>query len=157
MHSRIFQIESETVSKNDRICADTILKCLTGTIADYEVDIEDKYREKEIDWLMSTNFGKVCRRDGDKITLGIDVGAFFDDDYKQFKDTVNKLSKIKFNQFISNHSNLKSLVSQLRASYNYGYGLYVWHCDELYTMQSWMRQAEPLGVYYFGGVVDCHF
>lgn len=163
MHSRIFQIESYPVSEDDYICMDTIPDWFTNSIADYVADIADGDREEEIEWLMGSNFGKVCRRDGDKLTFNIDVGGFFDGDFEQFKKVLEDLSKIDFNQFVSGHkpgaasTSLEFLMSRLREAYDDHYGFYIYHDDELYTMQQWVRRVEPCGVYYLGGVVDYHF
>lgn len=161
MHSRIFQIEDEPISKDDRICSDTIPEWFTSSIADYVDDVDDKYRDGDIEWLMGTDFGKVCKRDGDKITFKVDVIDFFESYFNQFADTVKKLSDINIDQFIGafkpSKDSLDSLMYQLKEAYDDKYGFYVWYCDELYTMQSWMRQVKPAGVYYLGGVVDYYF
>ena len=135
MHSRIFQIEDKPVSKEDRICSETIPDWFTSSIADYVDDINEQYRDDDIEWLMGTNFGEVCKLDGDKITFKVDVIDFF----KHGSESVD------------------SLMFQLEKSYNDKRGFYVWYCDELYTMQEWMRQVKPSGVYYLGGIVDYHF
>lgn len=164
MHSRIFQIESSPVDVEDRICEDTIPEWFTGSIADYVADIKADNREEEIEWLMSTNFGKVCERVGDELTFKIDVGDFFEKDFELFKETVDGLSKVTFDQFISGHQTdipvnktLYHLMFTLKEAYDDKYGFYVWNDGDLCTMQSWMRHVEPCGVYYLGGIVDYHF
>jgi len=161
MHSRIFQIEDGPVSKDERICVNTIPEWFTASIADYVADISDTSRDDEIEWLMRTNFGTVCRRWGDKITFKMDVTDFFEEDFDNFKKAVEKLSKINIDQFVRIRNlggeDLDSIMFQLREAYDDKFRFYVWYCDELYTMQSWMRHVKPAGVYYIGGIVDYHF
>ena len=47
MHSRIFQIEDKPVSKEDRICSETIPDWFTSSIADYVDDINEQYRDED--------------------------------------------------------------------------------------------------------------
>ena len=164
MHSRIFQIESRPVDTEDRICEDMIPEWFTNSVADYVADIREENREDEIEWLMSTNFGKICKRDGDKLTFNIDTSAFFDEYFEQFKKIVKDLAEIKFYQFVSNkqpnipyNKKLDHLMFLLKEAYDDKFSFYVWYDDELYTMQSWMRQVSPCSVYYIGGIVDYHF
>lgn len=160
MHSRIFQIESSPVDVEDRICEDSIPEWFTNSIADYVSDVSAENRDEEFEWLMSSNFGRVCTRDGDTLTFKIDIGDYFDEYFEKFKKAVDTLSKIDFNQFVTQstgYSNLDSAMYSLKESYSDQFGFYVWHDDELYTMQQWMRTVEPLGKYYLGGVVDYHF
>ena len=160
MHSRIFQIESLPVDVEDRICADSIPEWFTGSIADYVSDVSDENHNEELEWLMSTSFGRVCTRDGDTLTFKIDIGDYFDEYFEKFKKAVDALSKIDFNQFVAKSTvccGLDSAMYDLKKSYSDQFGFYVWNEDELYTMQQWMRTVEPLGTYYLGGVVDYHF
>lgn len=162
MHSRIFQIESSPVAKEDRICARSIPEWFELDIADYVADIKDENREKEIEWLMDTNFGAVCERNSDRIKFDICTDPFFEEDFKQFKETLAALAELDFKQFILRDSNtlqkdLNYLMYLLRETCDDRYGFYVWCGDELYTMQTWVRQVKPLDVYYFGGIVDYHF
>lgn len=161
MHSRIFQIEDKPVSKEDRIYSETIPDWFTSSIADYVDDINEQYRDDDIEWLMGTNFGEVCKLDGDKITFKVDAIDFFESYFTRFMDAVKRLSDISIDQFIDafkhGSESVDSLMFQLEKSYNDKRGFYVWYCDELYTMQEWMRQVKPSGVYYLGGIVDYHF
>lgn len=164
MHSRIYQLENDPVTVADRACQDILPDWFTESIADYVVDI-DQNREDEIKWLMETNFGDVCKRAGDRITFNIDIGAFFDKDFRKFQETIENLSKVTFNHFVKGRlpgveyeKSLDHLMYLLRGAYDDKFGFYVWHEEELYTMQSWMREvAEPCGVYYIGGIMDYHF
>lgn len=161
MHSRIFQIEKEPVSKDERICADAVPEWFTESVADYVADIDDTSRDEEIEWLMRTNFGKVCQRDGDKIIFKIDVLDYFEEDFISFKKVIEELAEADINQFICPYKptgkNLDHLMYLLREAYNDEHEFYVWHCYELYTMKSWMRHVKPAGSYYIGGIVDYHF
>ena len=164
MHSRIFQLESNPVDEDNRINEDTIPEWFTNSIADYVSDVKGEDRDGDIEWLMRTDFGKVCQRDGDKITFNIYVDAFFDTYFEQFKKAVEDLSKITFDQFVGVRKQgipyEKSLEHQmflLKDAYDDRFGFYVWYDDELYTMHSWMRQVKPCEVYYLGGIVDYHF
>ncbi len=40
-----------------------------SSIADYVADINKDDRDNSIEWLMRTDFGQVCRREGDKLTF----------------------------------------------------------------------------------------
>lgn len=164
MHSRIYQIENNPVDVEDRICEDTIPEWFTSSIADYVADISDENRDSDIQWLVRSDFGKVCRRTDNEITFSIDIGDFFEERFEQFKKIAKDLTEINLGQFISRHQpgvpydkQLDHLMFLLKEAYDDNHGFYVWHDNELYTLQSWMRQVKPCGVYYIGGVVDYHF
>lgn len=129
----------------------------TESVADYVDDIREDALEEEYEWLMTTNFGKVSSRDGNKITIGIDTGSFFDEDFEKFQKAAGDLSKISFDEFVAGGRVLDYAFYRLKEAYNDKFEFYVWHDDELYTMQSWMRLAKPLATYHLGGVVDYHF
>jgi len=155
MHSRIFQIECDPVPREEWIEEELMPEWFTDSVADYVVNVGPDEREDDIDWLMRTDFGQVCKQDGDKLTFNIDVGAFFDESFEKFEEALAKLKEAKFNHFAS--GGLEHLMFQLNDAYNDKYSFYVWQDGELYTLQSWMRQVKPLSVYYLGGIVDYHF
>lgn len=162
MHSRIFQIEEEEVSTDVFIHADAIPEWFTVSVADYVADVDDVSRDEAIEWLMQTNFGKVCQRDDDKITFKMDVIDFFEEDFNSFKKVIEELTEVDINHFIYPYKSvveksLADLMYLLREAYDDEYRFYVWHYGALYTMQSWMRHVKPAGTYYIGGVVDYHF
>lgn len=164
MHSRIFQIEHNPVDPEDRICEDSIPEWFTSSVADYVSDIKEERRDEDIEWLMNSDLGKVCKRDGDKITFSIDVSAFFEDDFQKFKNTLEGLTNVTLAEFaggkppnIKYDQSLHHLMFLLNDAYDDKYGFYVWSEEELWTMNEWMRRIDPCSVYYIGGVVDYHF
>lgn len=164
MHSRIFQIESAPVSEDNYLCKELIPDWFTYSVADYVAEVGHEERDGDIDWLMRTDFGKACKRDGDKITFNIYTDVFFESNFEQFQKALEDLSKVTLEQFagerqpnVPYEKSLDHLMFLIKEAYDDRLGFYVWQDDDLYTLQSWMRTVKPCEVYYFGGVVDYHF
>lgn len=153
MHSRIFQIEKEVVPEEERIDSDCIPEWFTNSVADYTSDATD--REDDIDWLMAAALGDICSAEGDKLTFSSDVRRYFKDKHDAFVKAAERLTKVEFDDFVSDHG-VYSILFNLKEAYDDKYGFYVYSNDELYTLDAFMRTVQDGEVYYIGGTVDYH-
>ena len=153
MHSRIFQIEREAISKEEYIDSDCIPEWFTNSVADYTSDGCD--REEDIDWLMTAALGEMATYDGGKLTFPSDVRRYFKEKYTAFIKAAEQLSKAEFNDFVSGR-NIYSILFNLKAAYDDRYGFYVYCNDELQTLDAFMRTVNEGDVFFIGGTVDYH-
>ena len=160
MHSKIFQIQSKPIDKDDYITEsrydydDWFLR----EIADYVADIDESDQMSCIEWLSESN--------------GIDINLnsrtlvitsrekYFEGKYRSFQEWLSKLKEISLSDFVDDSHELSYGMYLLRDAYNDRFGFYVDDGGEwggLITLDEFVRNAKENITYYIGGVVDYHF
>lgn len=157
MHSRIFQLESAPVAKEDRISSDGIPEWFCMEIADYVDDLPESYRQENIDWLVESFHG-ICEKRGDRLVFHGGAETYFSDEfkYKRFVEDLNRLRNVSLKSFVDPHSDLSCILFSLQSSYENKYGFYIWSDGDIETMDHWVRRADLTKTYYVGGIVDYH-
>ena len=155
MHSRIFQIGKEPLTKEEYIVSSSIPEWFTYSVADYIDD--DCNRESDIDWLMSAALGGVASVDGDKLVFH-DTSRYFEGKYEAFIKAAEQLTKTSFDNFLSCCA-VRAVLFNLKEAYNDRYGFYVYNSDDdsLDTLDDFMRSVKDGETYYIGGVIDYHY
>ena len=155
MHSRIFQIEKEALTKEDYINSGSIPAWFTDSIADSISDACN--REEDIDWLMTAALDGIATVDGNKLNFSSDVRRFFKENHKAFIEAAEELSGTTLEDFVSSFS-VYSTLFHLNEAYSNRYGFYVYHDDGILdTLDNFVRHVKDGVTYYIGGVVDYHF
>lgn len=159
MHSRIFQVSEQLIDKSDYIKESFFYDhWFLNEVADYVNAKTD--RQSDIEWL------KGCHKQG--ITFGadengeffiiVDKNKFFEQKFNAFKDALQKLSAMTIDEFVADTNNID--MYNMRQAYNETYGFYTCnngYCDDLHTMDEFIRFAETDTKYYIGATIDYHF
>lgn len=156
MHSRIFQISSNPIAKEDYIReSDFFDHWFTTERADYVN--EDTDRDSDIDWLKSATSG---------LEFGVDEGGeyfvlknkseFFEKTYTRFTETIDELTSLSMQDFST--TKIDHLMWELKNAWNNEYGFYVayestWDIDTLYA---YMRYCNEGDKFYIGATIDYH-
>lgn len=157
MHSRIIQVSSKPIDRDDWITEDRYYDGFVGQIADY-VDSETD-REGDIEWL-SAILNDAVKFDKDSFTI-IDRDKYFAKKYEAFLDSINKLQNISFDEFSCKiPTNLSLLMYDIQKAYSNEYGFYI---DDNYeyagtqTLDDFMRHVSNGDVFYIGAIFDYHY
>ena len=155
MHSRIFQIGKEPMTKEEYINSSSIPEWFTYSIADYIDD--DCDRKSDIDWLIAT-LGGIASVDGDKLIFHHGAGRYFSGKYKAFVKAAEQLVKTSFDDFLSGYA-VGTVLFNLKEAYDDRYGFYIYNSDDdsFGTLDDFMRGIKDGDTYYVGGVVDYHY
>ena len=165
MHSRIYQIGSTPIEKEDYINeSDFYENSFVGEVADYVNDSTD--RADDLDWLKS-----YCG-DDKGITIDIENGTivindkrkYFSEIFDKFKELLNKLSEEAtleaFARLDKSYWGLSSTLYDLDCTANGDkFGFYVYDMDDngyITRFDEFLRYAEEGKTYYFGGTIDYH-
>lgn len=158
MHSRIFQVSSKPVDRDNYISESNYYDgWFVGSVADYVADVEEEDQKDSIDWLDKYAAGSL-KIEGNKVTV-INKEEFFRRDYDNFIKALDDLKNITLNQFTTGKGDLDLNVYRLNSAYEDRYGFYVDDCGEyggLMTINEFMRTKKDGDVFYIGGVVDYH-
>ena len=162
MHSKIIQVERNTIKKASRIRASDVENGFVGQIADYVYTLEEKYIPQIIQNIFG--MGDVFElNEGDMTIVIKDKKKYFETKFEIFKNSLKKIyenaSLEKFSKSPCEDDNLNHDLYLCNAAYNDRYGIYVFNTEygELTTMDEWMRWTNDNEKFYIGGVVDYHF
>ena len=161
MHSRIFEISEKPVPEDERYSFEMLPDWFYGSVADYADDIPDDHRDDEIQWLVGFFSGQ-CQNDGDRISFTDKAVEYhFRRSYWDFVKAGSLLSAFSFDAFCgkTGHQALDTTLYGLNKAYNDKFGFYVYDRDRdgLYTLDTWLREADLSEPYYIGGILDYHF
>lgn len=155
MHSRIYQVSTKPISKEEYIGDFDIPEWFVGSIADYTSVMTD--RKGDIENLASCLERVSSFNDEDlSLTFNEDVTPYFAGLYDEFIKAANELVKTSFEQFA--HNSLWPILYNLQAAYNDKYDVYIY--DEngfLHTLSEFMRELKGGETYYFGATIDYHY
>jgi len=161
MHSRIFQISTEPIEKEDYIEESTFYDTtFVGEVADYVNENTD--RNDDIEWL------KCCYEnvegiiiDNGTITI-TDKKKYFEKKFEKFKEQLNKLET---------ETTLEAFAKADRTYYDFSYTLWELKCaaegdkfgfyvydtqDGLYRFDDFVRYYDENVPYYIGATIDYH-
>ena len=152
MHSRIFQVSLEPITKADYITeSDYWEHWFTREIADY-VD-EDTNRNDDIEWMKSCcNEFIFDKDDRGEYFIIADKEAYFADKFKMFSEAVDKIKDYTLSDFT--HGIMEMWT--LRHAYEDRFGFYVDVDGELMSLDSFVRNCAKDAKYYIGNTIDYH-
>lgn len=160
MHSKIFQLSTEPISKEDYKTADDYVDTGFMQIADYTDDMDDEDRESCIDW-----FSKYLVS-GAEIKNGVleikDKKKLLEGQFQTFRKTAGLLQYVSLDdfcepEFSKGTEDLGYLMYTLDAAYSDKYGYYVDIDDYPVPLSDFLRRAHNGDRYYIGAVIDYHF
>ena len=152
MHSRIFQVSLDPITKADYITeSDYWEHWFTREIADY-VD-EDTNRNHDIEWFKSCCNGFVFDKDerGEYFIVE-DKEKYFADKFKMFSEAVDKIKDYTLSGFTQGVAEMWGL----RHAYEDRFGFYLDADGELMTLDRFVRGCAKGAKYYIGGTIDYH-
>ena len=157
MHSRIFQISTKPIHKDDYIEEDRYYDhWFLNSVADYVNDDTD--RAEDIEW-----FKDCYEKDG--LSFGVDENGeyfivedkvkFFEPNFKRFQNALQGLLTTTLDDFISGKCGYQ--LYDLKSAYDDKFGFYI-DGDEfsLDTLNAFIRYAEVGTKYYIGATIDYH-
>ena len=156
MHSRIFQLSSEPIKKENYITESNYYDHWFATgWADYVSD--DCDRSEDIEWLQECVNGIVFGQDeqGEYLTVESKT-AYFSRKFEAFKTILNEIKDCTLEEF-SMDINMDMKMYRLKQSYVDKTGFYVDVDGQLQTFDEFVRYSEIGDKYYIGGTVDYHF
>lgn len=160
MHSKIFQLSTEPISKEDYKTADDYVDTGFMQIADYTDDMDDEDRESCIDW-----FSKYLAS-GAELKNGVleikDKKKLLEGQFQTFRKTAGLLQYVSLDdfcepEFSKGTEDLGYLMYTLDAAYSDKYGYYVDIDDYPAPLSDFLRRAHNGDRYYIGAVIDYHF
>lgn len=160
MHSNVFEVSHAPVPVSRRIRAGYLPDWFYEQVCDYAENPESEQRQTAIEQL-TTQFGDLCVRKGDMITISPQVRAtYFRKSYGNFKTAAITLSQIDYEVFSGDRSDpvLSLALDKLNNSYEDKRGIYIYQTEssELVTLDRWLRTADFSAPLYIGGTVNYH-
>lgn len=174
MYSRIYQLSTSPISKDEFITTEDIAYApfnFIGDIADYVDDIPEAQIGSEFVALyramshannshpFAVNMVKTTLDSphtfifGDNFRIG-----YFADKFANFQTMLERLSGIDQETFSTNEANsLGYMMYLLREAVDNRFGYYIWIDDDLLTLDEFVRSCELNTPYYCGNVLDYHF
>ncbi len=161
MYSRIFEVSDKPIPEDERYSFQMLPDWFYGTIADYADEIADEMREHDISWFAGS-FGGKCAYDGDRISFAPETkDLYFRRAYSEFLEKASMLPAFSFDAFCGKdgYRALDMTIYELNNAFNDKLGFYVYDrdCDDLKTLDNWLRIANLSKSYYIGGIIDYHF
>ncbi len=161
MHSRIFELSEQPIPEDDRYSEDKLPDWFYSTVGDYACDLLDTHRENAIQWFVGF-FGGQCKNDGDRIEFTDKALDFhFRRSYGDFVKNASLLTAYSFEAFCgkSGYSVLMDTLRDLNSDYEDKFGFYVYDrdCDELFTLDMWLRETDLSKPFFIGGTLDYHW
>ena len=162
MHSRIFQIETSPVDKDNYIGESRYYDSFVGQNGVDYVD-EGTDRDDDIEWLRKSLEGIATFEDDHFIITN--KKAYFEDKYDKFKKLIDNLGTMSIEDFMGNakegthyDQTIDYQMFLLEAAYDSKYEFYVDSIDyNMKTMDEFMRKADENVPYYIGATIDYHF
>ena len=155
MHSRIFQVSANPISKEDYISEFKYDENRVNGIADYVVTVSEPL--EDLKWLQSVNKGLEVNFEEKTVTI-TSKKEYFERSYEEFQEKLEELQQATIDDFITTKNHFQ--MYELQKSYDNKYGFYIDDNDEymgLDTLDAWVREAEENKKYYIGRVFDYHF
>ena len=160
MHSRIFQLSTERIDKDEYLCSshyESYEDIFIGAVADYVADSED--REEDIKWIGDSYKDiKVSHNHVDDTMFTFKKGfakKYFKDRYKEFKDISSKMT---FEDFAGITDTTGMSVYRVKQCMENTWGFYIYSSDfGTISLDRFIREHMEEGKPYFvGGTVDYH-
>ena len=169
MHSRIFQISSKPIDRDDYITDDRYYNSFVGYIADYVSTVSDSDIKDELKWLKSALGNSAKFSDDLRSFVIIDKQEYFKYSYDRFIELLDKLRNTTFKEFCDEsvfysdgygNTSLDLLFEHLKCAYDDKFSFYFDDNDEysgLMTINGFMRKCSDGDMFYTGAVIDYHF
>ena len=79
-------------------------------------------------------------------------------EYYAFLDKARELTGISIEAFCAETPyDIGMAMYKLNEAYQDKFSFYIYHNDELKTLDEWIRETDLSGSFYFGGTLDYHF
>ena len=157
MHSRIFQVSKNRITKDNRINKWRYDDYFIGRIADYVVESEDT--DEDLKWLTTCKKGiEVVKKSKITILKIVSKEEYFESSFEEFQELIKKFNDYTLADFIDSKNWMD--FYQLKDSYDDKHGFYVDDTDEYFGITSFddfMRNVENGDTYYIGNTFDYHY
>lgn len=153
MHSRIFQLSTKPIEKEDYITEEDFIDSFVGKIADYVSSNTD--REDDIEWFKSCySKAKVSVEDSVVIFPKGFREGYFENKFEVFKKLSSELT---FEEFAG--LKYSGSIFDIKEALEDEYGFYIYIEDEgVNTLDYFIRRLmKENTIYYFGATVDYHY
>lgn len=152
MHSRIFQVSTEPISKSDYIKeSDFWDHWFLHEVADYVND--DCNREDDIDWLAICERGYTVGHDNNgQYIIVQNKEEYFTKAFERFQGLLNKITKYDIQHFAQGIYEMWDIQNV----YEEKYGFYIYFDSDLLTFDEFIRSCTENEKYYIGGTIDYH-
>lgn len=152
MHSRIFQIATKPISKDEWITEMDFYEnhSFLGAIADYVND--DTNREEDIQWLLSKFKNMPVEYNKEESSIVFLKGfkeTYFKERFEQLKEKVNHM---KPEDFLDSYE-----VYKIENLLKDQYGFYMYEDGWNRPLDEFVRHLIEGQKYYFGSTIDYHF
>ena len=156
MHSRIFQVSTNPIKKEDYTDdSEYYDHWFTRSVADYVID--SAYRDGDLKWLedcyesQGIEFGK---DDNGEYLIIKSKHKYFENSFTKFMETIDKISSYTIDDFINGFSEMW----HLKNAYEVKYGFYTDVEDYgLITIDEFVRKFSENVKFYIGGTLDYHY
>lgn len=153
MHSRIFQVDSKPINKEDYIEESTYWDhWFVNSIADYVNDNCD--RNDDIQWLKdcAKGYSIGCDENGEYLIIE-NKEEYFKNSFERFKELLDKIKDSTIQDFTKGIFEMYGLKNAYEEKFGFymetdGYGLI--------TMDSFIRDFPEDVKFYIGGTIDYH-
>ena len=157
MHSRIFQVSKNRITKDNLIEEGRYDEYFIGKIADYVVESKDT--EDDLKWLTTCKKGiKVTKKNGATILKIVSKEEYFKKSFEEFQELIKKFDHYTLAEFIDSKNWLD--FYRLKDSYDNQHAFYIDDNDEYFgiaTLDEFMRNVENGDTYYIGSTFDYHY
>ena len=153
MHSRIFQVSMEPISKKDYIVeAEYWDHWFTREIADYVNGDTD--RDSDVEWLKGCCNGLVFGKDNNGEYFVVEnKEMYFKNKFDRFMEALNKIKDCTLEDFAKGFYDMWTL----KDAYEDKFGFYVNVDGDTMNFDDFMRGCAKGEKYYIGGTIDYHF
>lgn len=152
MHSRIYQISTEPIHKDDYITeSDFYDHWFLNSIADYVN--HDTDREQDIEWLKDCAKGYVVDSDEHGYYIMVtNKEEYFKRSFDEFKAALDKIKDCTIEDFVKGIGEMWTIDK----AYEDKFGFY-FYTDDPITFDDFVRHAELNKKFYIGATIDYHW
>ena len=163
MHSRVYQIATHPIARDDLLDEHILPDFFVATVADYVVTVDDP--AKDYDWFVRVQGGAAVLSE-EKNSFSIIPGGkkkYFRSKYRDFMEKVALLTTTTLEAFSGEEAmpmncRIDQLFHEAARALEDRNGFYVFQDGKgLVSLDAWMRDAAEGEIYYFGTVLDYHF
>lgn len=153
-HSRIFELSTEPITKDEYVTESTFYDGFVGSVADYVDGNTD--REEDIKWLLYVveGYGVTYNKENQSIIFNEDFKLnYFKEKFESFKIAAHNIT---FEQF----AGVNSMGLGIYTLKNYiedKYGFYIYKDGLWSTLDSFVRDLKEGVTYYIGAIIDYHY
>lgn len=158
MHSKIFQVSRDPLTRDDWVSEFHYYDNFVGRIADYLERIGDGKGRRSCIEDLSMHNGIIANPISETLTIKSKI-EFFRGYYEDFKNAVDNLREISIYDFSDSSFMLSMDMYRLNAAVSNEFNYYIEDTDgcDLVTLQDFVRTHKDGDRFYIGAIIDYHF